>query len=202
MFCEIKSIVFKIKILTCLLLCLSFGNLIHNIADNYNGFLSVSDMRNLEKCYKKRNKALLKIKFFKNRKTLNVFPKFIHFDIPFANRTDIRSIKKRLLKNALHKRCQAQKNLHIDLEKKIQFIRSSSDVITWFLLYKSIQRNVKKEENNILKMRHEKLRHLTKYTMLLLQPFDVVTNLSKYQLNVEEIDLLKNGLEFLIHQDF
>ena len=25
MFCEIKSIVFKIKILTCLLLCLSFG---------------------------------------------------------------------------------------------------------------------------------------------------------------------------------
>ena len=38
--------------------------------------------------------------------------------------------------------------------------------------------------------------------MLLLQPFDVVTNLSKYQLNVEEIDLLKNGLEFLIHQDF
>ena len=27
MFCEIKSIAFKIKILTCLLLCRSFGNI-------------------------------------------------------------------------------------------------------------------------------------------------------------------------------
>ena len=52
--------------LTCLLLCLSFGNVIHNIAANYNGLLSVSDMRNLEKCYKKRNKALLDINFLKN----------------------------------------------------------------------------------------------------------------------------------------
>ena len=32
MFYEIKNIVFKIKILTCLLLCRSFGNVIHNIA--------------------------------------------------------------------------------------------------------------------------------------------------------------------------
>ena len=97
------------------------------------------------------------------------------------------------MKNALHKRCQGQKNLHVDLnlhvdpEKKIQFIRSRSDGITRFFLYKSIQRNVKKEENNILKTDHEKLRNHTKNTMLPLQPFDVVTNLSKYQLNVEEI---------------
>ena len=124
MFCEMKSIIFKIKILTCLLLCCSFGNVIHNIAANSNGLLSASDIRNLEKCSKKRNKALLCINFFKNCKTLNVFPKFIQFDILLAKRSDTRSIKKRLLKNALQKRCWKQKNLPVDLENKIQFIRS------------------------------------------------------------------------------
>ena len=63
MFCETRSIVFKIKILTCLPLCRSFGNVIHNIAANSNGLLSASDIKNLEKCYKKRNKAILDINF-------------------------------------------------------------------------------------------------------------------------------------------
>ena len=160
--------------------------------------LSASDIRNLEKCDKKRNKALLDINFLKNCKTLNVFPKLIHFDIPLADRNEVRSIKKRLLKNALHKRCREQKNLHVDFEKKIQFIISRCDSITWFLLYKSIQRNVKKEESNILKTHQKKLRNLTRNAMLPFELYDVVTNLSKYQLNVDEMDLLKNGLEFLI----
>ena len=103
MFCEIQSIVFKTKILACLLLSRSFGNVIHNIATNSNGLLSASDIRNLEKCYKKRNKALLDKNFLKNCKTGNVFPKFIRFDIALANRSDVRFIKKRLLKNALQK---------------------------------------------------------------------------------------------------
>ena len=66
MFCEIKSIVFKIKILAWLLLCPSFGNIIHNIAATSNGLLFATDIRNLEKCYKKRNKGLLDINFLKN----------------------------------------------------------------------------------------------------------------------------------------
>ena len=128
MFSEIKSIVFKIKILTCLLLYRSFGNVIHNIAANSNGLLFASDIRNLEKCYKKRNKALLDINFLKNCKTLNVLSKFTQFDIPLVNKSDIRFIKKQFLKNALHKRCRAQKNLHVDLEKKIQFINVDATV--------------------------------------------------------------------------
>ena len=145
MFCEIKSIVFKIKILACLLLCRSFGNVVHNIAANSTGLLSTSDIMNLEKCYKKRNKALLDIKFLKNSKTLHVFPKFIQLDIPLANSSDVRSIKKQLLEDVLHKRYREQKNLHIDLDKKILLIRSRCDGITWFLLQESIQRNVKKK---------------------------------------------------------
>ena len=126
----------------------------------------------------------------------NVFPKFIQFDIPLANRYDVTSNKKRLLKNALHKRCREQKNLHVDFEKKIQFIISTCDSITWFLLYKSIQRNVKKKESNILKTHQKKLRNLIRNTLLPFELYDVVTNLSKYQLS--EMDLLKNGLEFSV----
>ena len=72
----------------------------------------------LKKCYKKRNKALLDINFLKNCKTLNDFPKFIQFDIPLANSSNVRYIKKGLVKNALHKRFREQKNLHMDLGKK------------------------------------------------------------------------------------
>ena len=126
----------------------------------------------------------------------------MQFDIPLSNRSDVRSIKERLLKNDLHKRCREQNNLHIDLEKKIQFIRSRCDGITWFLLYKSIQRNVKKEESNILKSHQKKLRNLTRNRMLPFEPYDVVTNLSKYQLNADEMDLLKNSLEFSIPPNF
>ena len=61
-----------------------------------NGLLSTADIRSLEKCYKKREKAVLDITFLKNCRTFNVFPKFIHVDIPFSNRYDITYIKKRL----------------------------------------------------------------------------------------------------------
>ena len=46
---------------------------------NSNGLLSVSAIGNLEKCYEKRNKALLDVNFFKKYKILNVFPKFKPF---------------------------------------------------------------------------------------------------------------------------
>ena len=47
MFCEIKSVAFKIKVLTCLLLYRSLENVIRNIAANANGLSSVSGIRNL-----------------------------------------------------------------------------------------------------------------------------------------------------------
>ena len=73
MFCEIKSTVFKTKILTCLLLCRSFGNVVHNIGATSDGFLFVSDIKNLEKFHKTENKELLVIIFLKNCKILNFF---------------------------------------------------------------------------------------------------------------------------------
>ena len=100
MFCKIKYIVFKIKILSILLLCRSFRNVIYDIATSSNGLLSTTDIRSLEICYKKREKAVLDITFLKNYRTFKVFPKFIHVDILFSNRYYVTYIKKRLLKRS------------------------------------------------------------------------------------------------------
>ena len=74
-----ESIGFKIKVLICLLLCRSFENVIHNFVANSNGLLSVSDIKNLERYYKKRSKALVDIIFLKNCITLKFLPKFQPF---------------------------------------------------------------------------------------------------------------------------
>ena len=157
MFCKIKYIVFKIKILTVLLLCRSFGNVIYDIAASSNGLLCTADIRSLVKCYKKREKAVLDITFLKNCRTFNVFPKFIHVDIPFSNRYDVTYIKKRLLKNVLHKRDREKEKLDAGLRRKIQYIRSRCDGITCFVIYKLIQRNVKKAEKKIVETHRKKL---------------------------------------------
>ena len=69
--------------------------------------------------------------------------------------------------------------------------------MSWYHLVFSIQiypRYVKKEENNILKTYQKQLRNLTRNTMLPLQPYDLL----KYQLNKDEMDLSKKGLDFSI----
>ena len=149
------------------------------------------------KCYKKREKAGLDITFLKNCRTFNVFPKFIHVEVPFSNRYDVTYIKKRLLKNVLHKRDKEKKKLDAELTKKIQYIRSRCDGIQI-----QIQRNVKKAEKKIVETHGKKLCDLTRNCSLPFQTEDVITNLSDYRLNTEEIDLLKNGLNFSIPPKF
>ena len=78
--------------LTVLLLCRSFGNVIDDIAACSNGLLSTADISleiSLEICYKKREKSVLDVTFLKNCRTFNVFPEFIHVDIPLSNRYDV-----------------------------------------------------------------------------------------------------------------
>ena len=195
-------IVFKIKTLTVLLLSRSFENVIYDIAASSNRLLSTTDIRSLEKCYKKRDKVGLDITFLKSCRTFNIFPKFNHVDVPFSNRYDITYIKKRLLKNVLHKRDKEKKKLDAELTKKIQYMRSRCDGITWFLIYKLIQRNVKKVEKKIVETHRKKLCDLTRNRSLPFPTEDIITNLSDYRLNTEEIDLLKNGLNFSIPPKF
>ena len=131
----------------------------------------------------------------KNCRIFNVFPKFIHVGGPFSNRYGVTYIKKRLLKNVLHKRDKGKKKLDAELIKKIQYIRSRCDGITWFVIYKLIQRNVKKAEKKIVETHRKKLCDLTRNRSLPFQTEDITTNLSDYRLNTEEMDLLKNGLK-------
>ena len=206
MFCKIKYIVFKIKILTVLLLSRSFGNVIYDIAASSNGLLSTTDIRSLEKCYQKREKAGLDITFLRNCRTFNIFPKFIHVDIPFSNRYDVTYIKKRLLKNALHKRDKEKKKLDTELTKKIQYIRSICDGITWFVIYKLIQRNVKKAEKKIVETQRIKLCDLTRNRSLPFpnrgynNKFIRLSEIDSENLT-EEIDSLKMVLTFPFHQN-
>ena len=120
----------------------------------------------------------------------------------FSNRYDVTYIKKRLLKNVLHKRDKEKKKLDAELTKKIQYIRSRCDGITWFVIYKLIQRNVKKAEKKIVETHRKKLCDLTRNQSLPFQTEYIITNLSDYRLNTEEIDLLKNGLNFSIPPKF
>ena len=202
MFCKTKYIVFKIKILTVLLLIRSFGNVIDDIAASSNGLISTTDIRSLEKCYKKQEKPVLDIMFLRNCSTYNVFPEIIHVDTPFNNGYGVTYIKKRLLKNVLHKRDKEKKKLDAELTKKIHYIRSRCDGITWFVIYKLIQRNVKKVEKKIVETRRKKLCDLTRNRSLPFQTEDIIASLSDYRLHTEEIDLLKNGLNFSIPPKF
>ena len=111
------------------MLCSSFGNVIYDTTASSFGLLSTTDIRSVEKFYKKREKTVLDITFLKNCKTFNVVPKF-NVHIPFSNRYDVTYIKKRLLKKVPHKRNKEKKKLDVELTKKIQYIRSRCDGIT------------------------------------------------------------------------
>ena len=106
------------------------------------------------------------------------------------------------MKNVLHKRDKEKKKLNAELTKKIQYIRSRYDGITWFVIYKLIQINVKKGERKIVEAHRKKLCNLTRNRSLPFQAEDIIINLSDYRLNTEEIVLLKNGLNFSIPLKF
>ena len=74
------------------MLCRSIGNVIYDIAASSNGLSSTADIRSLEKCYKKQEKAVLDM-FLKNCRAFNIFPKFINVGIPFSNTYDVTTLR-------------------------------------------------------------------------------------------------------------
>ena len=106
------------------------------------------------------------------------------------------------MKYVLHKLNKEKKKLDAELTRKIQYIRSRCDGITWFVIYKLIQRNFKKAEKKIVETHRKKLCDLIRNRLLPFQTEDIVKNLSDYRLNTEEIDLLKKNLNFSILSKF
>ena len=94
-----------------------FGKVIHDLAQNYNGSLAVSEFRKLEKLATKSRKAELDVQFLKNCQAFGVYPKFISFDLPNVCNSDAVYIRKRLLRTSILRRTQEKKKLDTDLEK-------------------------------------------------------------------------------------
>ena len=106
------------------------------------------------------------------------------------------------MKNVLYKRDKDKKRLDAELIKNIQYIRSKYDGVTWFVIHKLIQWNVKRAEERILETHRKMLCDLTRSRSVPFEAEDTITNLSEYCLNKEEIDLLKNCLNFSIRPKF
>ena len=128
----------------------NFGNIIHDIAQNYIN-INVSDLRKLEKLHIKRNKAQLDINFLINCKNFGVFPKFINVYLPNVDEKDMYEIKKKLRNNAIHKRIRERNDFDKkikNVELQIKHILSNFD---WYILAKLLRRNVKNKESTVLK---------------------------------------------------
>ena len=68
----------------------------------------------------------------------------------------------------------------------------------WSILHKSIQKNVDRFVQEIVKRHEKKLRNLTKNSTLPFTKDEAITNISSYSLSDEESDLLKHGLTYAV----
>ena len=103
-------------------------------------------------------------------------------------------IKKKLRKNAIHKRIPERN----DFDKKIKNvelqIKHKLNRFDWYILVKLLKRNVKNKENAVLKTHQKRIRNLTKNSTNPFTHKEVVKNLFSKHLTNEELDLLKFGL--------
>ena len=159
-----------------------FGKVIHDLAQNYNGSLAVSEFRKLEKLATKSRKAELDVQFLKN----------CHSDAVY--------IRKRLLhvRTSILRRTQEKKKLDRDLEKQWSKIGKVLNSIGLFILKKVTQHSVDHKVNEFVKGHEKKLKGLTKNSSVPFTHKDTVLNISSYNLSEEELDILKFGLTFAI----
>lgn len=148
------------RIVVNLSLTRSFGKIIYDIADDTSGVLYVKKIRNLEKLFIKRKKLYLFIEFLENCQAHNVFPKNLTTCIPHIKYTDLKVIRKNVLRNVLLKLMSEKRKLDDELENMCQEIRlQCSSGLTWFLIYKAIIYSVNKNDSKVQK-RYERSLHV------------------------------------------
>ena len=101
-----------------LLIPLSFGNILYDYVQKYNT-LKTETLRKYEKLKIKIRKAELDLTFLTNCQTLNVYRKFLTFNLPNVISYNARFIRERLLRSAIKKR----KKSYIHLEKMLLFMK-------------------------------------------------------------------------------
>ena len=143
-------------------------------------------IRKNEKLKIKIRKAELDLTFFINCQTLNVYPKFLKFNLPNVTSDDARFIRKCLLCSAIKKKkkelCSLRKDAVV-YEKDLAKVLSSIDK---YILDNAIKKNVYKCAVKTIKTHEKKLRNLTKNVTLPFTDTKTVHKLSNVTLTTEE----------------
>ena len=100
---KFKTVLLCLKLLACLIVERSFGNILYDYVQKYNT-LKTETLRKYEKLKIKIRKAELDLTFLTNCQTLNVYAKFLTFNLPSVTSHDARFIRKGLLRSAIKKR--------------------------------------------------------------------------------------------------
>ena len=194
---KFKTVVLYLKLLTCLIVQRSFGNILYDYVQKYNT-LSTETLRKNKKLKITIRKAELDLTFLTNCQTLNVYPKFLTFNLPNVTSHDARFIRKRPLRSPIKKRKKELQSLRKDavVYKKAWKILSSIDK---YILDNAIKKNAYKCAVKTIKTHEKKLRNLTKNVTLPFRDTETVHNLSNVTLTTEELELLKYGLKHHLH---
>ena len=192
MFCKLKVVVDFLRIVVCLLLSRPFGNIIHNIADKYDGRISIAVLRKFEKVAVKSRKAELDLNFLKNCQSFHVFPKFLCFPLPNTSNHDVLAIRKRLLRSAITRRTRELRKFLLTRDKFD--ICNILNGVNFYILQKAVNRNVWKAVAQIIKTHIKKLEMLTRNAVLPFDSKEKVINLSSCRLTSAQLDILKSGL--------
>ena len=151
---KLKSFVVFFKVLTCLLISRSIGNIIHDIAVEYD-YINIADLRKLEKISIRSRKAELDLNFLRNCQSFNVFANFLSFNLPNTSRHDTITIRKQLLRSAIAKRSKEYRKLiHVrdQLASRVQGIMNSVDS---YILNRTLHHNVTKATVHFVKTRYK-----------------------------------------------
>ena len=136
--------------------------------------------------------------FLINCKTLNVFPKFLYIRLPNIDEDDKIRIRKSLLKSATRKRIKERDQLKKDADYQDNKMREIMSGFDFYVLQRAVGWNVNKTVNEVIGRQENKLHAFTEMTNIPFKSSDVITNLSKYELTTDELDILKNGLDYSI----
>ena len=137
---KFKIVVLCLKLLKCLIVQRSFGNILYDYVQKYNT-LKTDSLRKYEKVKIKIWKADLDLTFLINCQTLNVYPKFLTFNLLNVTSHNARFIRKRLLRSAIKNRKKELRLLRKDAvvyEKDLAKVLSSTDK---FILDNAIKKN-------------------------------------------------------------
>ena len=96
--------------------------------------------------------------------------------------------------NAIHKRIRERNSFDKNIRNIERTIKSKLNTIDWLIIRKLLLRNIKKSEQSYIKIHEKKLRNLTKNRSNPFTHEEVVKNLSTKNLSLEELNILKFGL--------